>query len=88
MEAKLFYAIIALLLVAGAFSDSTNQLNGPGNVVIQGHGNLANGKDNTFDGNHNRADGNQNHFKGNGNSANGGHNHIEGLVNGVKGKHN
>ena len=30
-------------------------MNGPGNVVISGQGNSANGKDNTFDGNCNHA---------------------------------
>lgn len=37
-----------------------NHLNGPGNIVIEGTGNVANGRDNKFKGYNNTANGNSN----------------------------
>jgi len=57
MEKKnLTLSILCLLVVALATEqDSTNHMNGPGNHVLSGHSNSANGADNTFQGNHNHA---------------------------------
>lgn len=70
------HLLMALLvvLVMSAEDQSTNQMNGPGNVVYYGTGNIANGRDNTFRGNDNVADGNRNDFRGD-------TNHAKGLAN-------
>lgn len=46
---------IAFLLASQAYTQdqSTNHMNGPGNVVVYGTGNVADGRDNTFRGDDN-----------------------------------
>ncbi len=70
MEKKFSTLIISLLLLATTIAqDPSNQLNGPGNLVLAGTGNIANGVDNTFNGSNNLANGNLNNFQGDLNSA-------------------
>lgn len=51
----LLLVLLAFIVHPQEYPD--NQMNGPGNVVISGTGNVANGENNVFDGNSNQADG-------------------------------
>ena len=73
--------IFFLLTTIQASLKQHNHMNGPGNVVISGTGNSANGRDNTFDGYYNHAEGNCNHFQGDANRAEGNSNIMSGLNN-------
>ena len=58
MEKKAICLLLLVFLATSALApegDSSNHMNGPGNVVISGVGNSANGQDNTFDGSCNHA---------------------------------
>jgi hypothetical protein len=70
-------ALLAFYAVS-AQGETPNEMNGPGNVVISGTGNVANGVYNTFNGNDNRADGSFNDFNGDTNRAKGIANEIDG----------
>jgi hypothetical protein len=90
MKDQVLFSVLALLLVASLAED--NQMNGPGNTVFSGTGNVANGQDNTFRGNNNQANGNANAFVGDSNAVqgsvndvNGDKNKVAGLVNSVEG---
>lgn len=64
MEKKIFLVFLLTLIMTTVIADhhSHNHMNGPGNVIISGTGNSANGRDNTFEGNNNHAEGNENSF--------------------------
>jgi hypothetical protein len=86
---KTVLLLLALLLTYGSAQGAPeNELNGPGNLVISGTGNVANGEYNVFDGSSNTAQGNENDFKGNLNTASGNENHIQGVLHEVSGEKN
>ena len=76
---------LSMILVAHCKIQPQNYMNGPGNVVYEGTGNIANGRDNIFWGNDNQALGIMNSFRGNNNQATGTANDIKGKDNKAQG---
>ena len=66
MKKSIIVSLGLINIINSSFAaDPTNIFNGPGNRVIQGQHNYAQGRDNTFDGSRNQAIGNTNYFVGN-----------------------
>lgn len=81
MKSNILKLTIIALVFMITLGDDTNQLYGPGNLVVFGTGNVAQGQDNTFSGYNNLAVGDQNTFTGN-------YNIVQGKVNDVSGDTN